>query len=170
MHRVRLPLILLVPLSALALALGPASARPATTGIALTGTTGPGFTISLKDANGTLVSNLAAGDYTITMTTETVPPGYITYGEIAKTLVAKADDPMRIAFDVRAIRSISGRTNRGVTEVRLEPLGRVAKTDADGNFVFRSLPAGTFTLVAKDSKATVTLPATPLTLTNVTLE
>ena len=79
MHRVRLPLILLVPLSALALALGPASARPATTGIALTGTTGPGFTISLKDANGTLVSNLAAGDYTITIHNQSDPSTGVTH-------------------------------------------------------------------------------------------
>jgi hypothetical protein len=76
-QRVRLPLILLVLLSALAL--GPGAARPAATGIALTGSVGPGFSISLRDANGNLVSNLAAGDYTITIQNLSDPSTGVTH-------------------------------------------------------------------------------------------
>ena len=45
----------------------PGSARPAATATALTGTVGPGFTISLKDSSGAAVSHLDPGDYTITV-------------------------------------------------------------------------------------------------------
>jgi plastocyanin len=56
-----------------ALALGPASARPAATGIALTGTVGPGYTITLKDATGNGVSHLDPGAYTITIHNQSDP-------------------------------------------------------------------------------------------------
>jgi plastocyanin len=58
------PLALLLAIAAV---LVPGSARPAATATALTGTVGPGFTISLKDSSGTAVSQLDPGDYTITV-------------------------------------------------------------------------------------------------------
>lgn len=65
MHRFRLPLILLVLLAALAFA--PGAARPSATAIELSGSVGPGFTISLKDANGNGVTHLDPGAYHITI-------------------------------------------------------------------------------------------------------
>jgi plastocyanin len=56
-----------VLLLAIAAVLVPGSARPAATGTPLTGTVGPGFSISLKDASGTAVSHLDPGAYTITV-------------------------------------------------------------------------------------------------------
>lgn len=58
------PLVLLLAIAAV---LVPGSARPAATATALTGSVGPGFTISLKDASGTGVSHLDPGAYTITV-------------------------------------------------------------------------------------------------------
>ena len=58
------PFVLLLAIAAV---LVPGSARPAATATALTGSVGPGFTISLKDASGTAVSHLDPGDYTITV-------------------------------------------------------------------------------------------------------
>jgi hypothetical protein len=58
------PLVLLLALAAVFV---PGSARPAATATALTGSVGPGFTISLKDASGAGVSHLDPGDYTITV-------------------------------------------------------------------------------------------------------
>jgi hypothetical protein len=58
------PLVLLLALAAVLL---PGSARPAATATALTGTVGPGFSISLRDANGRGVTQLDPGDYTITV-------------------------------------------------------------------------------------------------------
>jgi hypothetical protein len=57
----------LIALLALAAVLVPGSARPAATATALTGTVGPAFSISLKDASGTRVTQLDPGDYTITV-------------------------------------------------------------------------------------------------------
>jgi hypothetical protein len=70
-HRFRLPLLLLVLLSALAFA--PGAARPSATAIELTASTGPAFNISLKDANGAGVTHLDAGDYTITIHNQSDP-------------------------------------------------------------------------------------------------
>ena len=66
MRRLRIPLVLL---SVLATAFVPGSARPAATATPLVATVGAGdsFSISLKDANGTKVTSLAPGDYTITV-------------------------------------------------------------------------------------------------------
>jgi plastocyanin len=58
------PLVLLLAVAAVFV---PGSARPASKATALTGTVGPGFTISLKDASGAGVSQLDPGDYTITV-------------------------------------------------------------------------------------------------------
>ena len=58
-----LPVSLSMIVAALAVAgSGRAAASPTT----LRGTVGPGFTISLKTTNGTLVKKLKAGRYTIT--------------------------------------------------------------------------------------------------------
>ena len=64
MIRISLPLVLLLTLAAV---LVPGSARPASKATALTGSVGPGFSISLKDANGNGVTRLAPGAYTITV-------------------------------------------------------------------------------------------------------
>ena len=42
-------------------------------------------------------------------------------------------------------------------------------TDGAGNFVFRSLPAGTFTLLAGNATSSVTLPPEPVSLRGVVL-
>lgn len=66
MQKGRLAIVVVV--LALATVLVAGSARPATRATALTGTVGPGFSISLKDANGKPVNQLDPGDYTITVT------------------------------------------------------------------------------------------------------
>ena len=58
--------LLLLPL-VLAAVLVPGSANSAAKGIALTATVGPGFSIRLVDANGGVVRQLDAGDYSITV-------------------------------------------------------------------------------------------------------
>jgi plastocyanin len=58
--------LLLLPL-VLAAVVVPGSANSAAKGIALTATVGPGFTIRLVDANGSVVRQLDAGDYSITI-------------------------------------------------------------------------------------------------------
>jgi cell division septation protein DedD len=71
---------------------------------------------------------------------------------------------------VVALRSVAG-TIAGASEVMIDVLNRRAEVDASGNFVFRSLPAGHFTLTAKVGGRVVThdvtLPAEPATLRDV---
>jgi hypothetical protein len=65
-RHIRMSLVmLLVGLAAAVLV--PASARPQSASNELTGAVGPGFTISLRDANGNLVSHLDPGAYHITI-------------------------------------------------------------------------------------------------------
>lgn len=56
--------LLAAVLAALAVSL-PSAATGSSQATTLTGTVGPGFTITLRNADGTLVSNLAPGEYTI---------------------------------------------------------------------------------------------------------
>ena len=65
MHHIRLPLLLLALLSALAFA--PGAARPSSIATELNGSVGPGFRITLTDANGITVSHLDPGAYHITI-------------------------------------------------------------------------------------------------------
>jgi cell division septation protein DedD len=66
------------------------------------------------------------------------------------------------------LRSIAGTVDGGAAEIRIEPLGRMITSDAAGNFVFRSLPPGTFTITAQRggrvASRTVTVPADPAVL------
>jgi cell division protein FtsN len=84
----------------------------------------------------------------------------------------EADRPETASFTVQALRSVAGRAP-GASEVQIESLGRKAGVDAAGNFVFRSMPSGTFTITARSAgrvmSRTVTLPAEPATIRDVVL-
>ena len=56
--------------------------------------------------------------------------------------------PKTANFAVTAIRSISGKLS-GRGEVEVVELHRRVDTDAEGNFLLRAMPAGTFTLVGR---------------------
>jgi hypothetical protein len=75
----------------------------------------------------------------------------------------------RVTFVVRALRSIAGKAD-GSTKVPIEPLGRTVTSDASGNFVFRSLPAGTFTVTANGYSRTVNLPAERVMVNDCSVE
>ena len=80
--------------------------------------------------------------------------------------------PRAASFAVTAIRSISGRLP-GRGEVEVVELNRRVVTDADGNFLLRSMPAGTFTLVGRTASGTatakVTLSREPVSLKDVVI-
>jgi hypothetical protein len=130
-----------------------------TSGVQLSATT---------DSNGEFAIAVPPGHYTLGLALESLPSGYSLAGEEKLAVDAVADAPRHAAFDVRALRSIAG-TAFGAAEVRIEPLGRTAVTDAAGNFVFRSLPAGNFTLLAGNATSSVTLPPEPVSLRGVVL-
>ena len=125
------------------------------------------------DSEGSFVLPTPAGEYTLALATESLPPGYVSSDETMQTLRLEADQPQTTAFHVHALRSISGTTGTANAEVELQPLGKKTTADANGNYAFRSLPAGTFTIVARGERGSatrsVTLPAEPATLRAIDL-
>jgi len=117
------------------------------------------------DSEGGFVVAGPAGEYTIDLAAESLPAGY-TIKEKTRVVNAPADVPKTIAFEVEALRSIAGTVDGGPAEVRIEPLGRTVMSDAAGNYVFRSLPAGTFTITARRgdrvASRSVTVPVEPI--------
>jgi cell division septation protein DedD len=119
------------------------------------------------DSEGGFVLAGPAGEYTIDLAAESLPPGY-TIKEKSKRVNAPADQPRNVAFEVEALRSVTGKVEGGPAEIRIEPLGRTVTSDAAGNFVFRSLPPGTFTITARRGERiasrAITVPAEPAML------
>jgi hypothetical protein len=119
------------------------------------------------DTEGSFVLAGPAGEYTLDLAAESLPAGY-TMKESSRVVNASADQPVNVAFEVEALRSIAGTVHGGPAEVRIDPLGLTATSDAAGNFVFRSLPPGTFTISARRdgrmASKIVTVPAEPAVL------
>ncbi len=115
---------------------------------------------------------LPPGTFRIALAADSLPAGYTIEGQNERTLALEADRPQTISFAVTAVRSVAGRAV-GAAEVRIERLGRTAKVDGEGNFVFRSMPAGNFTITARRAgrvvAQTVTLSAEPMMLRGVVL-
>jgi Sporulation related domain. len=125
--------------------------------------------VATTDSDGAFSLSAPAGAYRVVLVPETLPADYS--AEEADHIVRlEADRPQVVSFVVTALRGISG-TVAGAREVTIEPLGRREATDATGNFAFRSLPAGHFTLTANVGGRVVTreltLPAEPVKLRNV---
>jgi len=121
------------------------------------------------DSNGQFTLAVPAGTYRVALVPETLPADYSTE-EKERNVTLVADVPQTMSFGVTALRSVAG-TVSGASEVTIESLDRRAAVDASGNFVFRSLPAGHFTLAAKIGNRLithdVTMPAEPVTLRDV---
>jgi cell division septation protein DedD len=120
------------------------------------------------DSEGGFVIAGPAGEYTVDLALESLPAGYTIKGTNTRVVNAPPDQPLNVAFEVEALRSIAGTVDGGPAEIRIEPLGLTVTSDATGNFVFRSLPPGTFTITARRgglvASSTVTVPAEPVVL------
>jgi hypothetical protein len=127
---------------------------------------------------------LPAGDYTVTTLPESYPPGYSLQSLAPQHVTLNAGQPARVPFSVKALRSISGRVVvydkttlqtvplAGVM-VRLKELELEVPTAENGAYIFRSLPAGTYTVEVEHRGAVairaVTLPAEPANVRDVEL-
>jgi hypothetical protein len=143
-------------------------------GVVLSAAAVGGVAISTRsDAEGRFVFIVPAGVFRIGLEASSLPAAYEMPGELDREVAVEIDRPARIAFELQARRSIAGRAV-GASEVRIESLGRTAPVDASGNFLFRAMPAGTFTLTAtirgRIVSRTVTLPPQPAMLDDVLLE
>jgi hypothetical protein len=135
------------------------------------------------DSEGTFrVEGLSPGEYDVGLDTDSVPPGYAFSDLETQRITVEASVSAHISFTVRAIRNISGRVIMddrvsqqeiavpGVT-VLLQELSRSTVADANGFYLIRDLPAGTYNLIViyeeRESKRQVTLPVTPAFLKNI---
>jgi cell division septation protein DedD len=131
-----------------------------------------------------VVEGLAPGDYDVTIDAASVPAGYPVDNLAAQRVRVEKAEPGRARFVLRPYRSVAGRARvfdrisgqyialAGAT-VELLPLGQKSVTDARGQYAFRNLPAGRFTIVAKqagrENSAAVSLPEGPAIVKDVEL-
>jgi hypothetical protein len=125
-----------------------------------------------SDAQGRFVLAVPPGTFRVELTAESLPAGYSITAQRERNVTVETDQPQSVSFEVHAFRSVAGRA-AGASEVQIESLGRTAPVDAEGNFVFRSLPSGTFTITARIGGRTVsrdvTVPTEPAMMRDVDL-
>jgi hypothetical protein len=127
--------------------------------------------------DGTFVAEgLAAGDYDVTIEAGSVPVGYPVDTLAPERVRVEQTAPGRVRFVLRPYRSVGGRArlfNRETGQyvalarasVELQPLRRQSVTDANGQYAFRDVPPGKYTIVAKhdgrEHLAAVSVPDGP---------
>lgn len=141
-----------------------------------------GQNVTVSDDGTFTLPGVQPGTYTLRVSPDSLPPGYDLSGMQPAAVRVEPDAPAPVELKVRALRSISGTVTlydarRGVLmpasgmDVEIPQLGRVSRTDAQGAFGFRNLPAGTFDVQIAGGDGTqrrsVTLSAQPDTVTDV---
>jgi hypothetical protein len=123
-------------------------------------------------------ADLPDGIYSLTTVAESYPAGYGIQDLAEQTTEVKAGTPARAQFSVRAARSVAGlvsyydaRTARTVPlegmPVRIPELGLETRTDKNGRYGFRRLPAGKFSVTVESHVQEVELPPAPTNLRNI---
>lgn len=128
---------------------------------------------------------LESGAYTITTEAATYPAGYALENLEPQQTTVEIGNPEKIEITVKAIRAISGKVTAydntllkpvplaGVV-VRLKELSLETKTGSNGAYVFRDLPAGSYTVAItygeRETTRKITVPVGPATLRDVDLD
>ena len=128
---------------------------------------------------------LEPGEYVVTTQADSYPSGYALQNLQPKQVTVELSRPERVEISVRAIRAIAGKVTvydktllktvplADVT-VRLKELGVETRTGSNGVYVFRNLPAGTYTLTAsygeKEVTRQVVIPAGPASMRDIDLD
>ncbi|HKW76565.1 MAG TPA: carboxypeptidase regulatory-like domain-containing protein, partial [Terriglobales bacterium] len=127
---------------------------------------------------------LPAGTYTVTTVPESYPAGYSLQALEQQQAVVDPGQPASVKFSAKAMRSISGKVlvydNQALktvpfpgATVHLKELSLEAKTGENGAFIFRSLPAGTYTIVVehqgKEITRQIVLPTGPANIRDIEL-
>jgi len=141
-------------------------------------------TARTADDGSFVIEGLAAGDYDVSIDAASVPAGYPLDGVATQRVRVEETEPGRARFVLRPYRSVAGRARvfdrtrgqyvalAGAT-VALLPVGQTSVTDSQGRYAFRNLPAGHYTIVAKEdgveNSAAVNLPEGPAIVKDVEL-
>jgi hypothetical protein len=128
---------------------------------------------------------LEPGTYTVSMQPATFPPGYALQNLEARKVRVEAGKPEKAEIVVKAIRAVSGKVTAfdktrlkpvpvADVLVRIKELSLEAHTGGNGAYVFRNLPAGTFTLAViygqREITRQVVVPAGPASLHDLDLD
>jgi len=146
-------------------------------GVEISVSQGPHRARAQTDSKGDFqVEGLSNGDYEVKLDADSVPPGYSFAGLETERASVNPSVPGRSSFTLKAIRNVTGRitiydrvSQQEIpvpkTAVRIRELSLESITGQDGTYLFRNLPAGSYSLVVvyqgKESKRTVTLPDAP---------
>lgn len=107
------------------------------------------------------------GEWRVAIDRDSLPSVY-TLSEDNHVIALDRGAPNTVNFSVTALRSIAGHvTSPG--EVEIVELGRRVTTDAEGNFLFRSMPAGTFTVRSGNASSRIALSKEPINVKDVVL-
>lgn len=125
---------------------------------------------------------VAQGHYTVAASADSFPTGYDLSSLSPVDVDINANAPQPLHLTVRALRSVAGTVTSfdarrsklvpapGIT-VSIPQLGVVAKTDGNGVYLLRNLPAGTYTLEAGSGASVqrreITLPPDPTTMIGI---
>jgi len=128
---------------------------------------------------------VAAGTYSISTVAASYPQGYSLQNLQTVQAAVAPGSPSRVEMTVKAVRVISGKISvydraaskpvplAGVS-VLLKELSLETKTGADGAYLFRNLPAGTYTVSVtwsgKETTRTVVMPADPANLREIDID
>lgn len=113
------------------------------------------------DSDGRFAFSGPPGEWTVTVAAESLPAGYSAASTAPQQVSLDRSAPGAVAFVVRALRSMAVTGLQPRQQIRIEELNRSVQADAQGRAAFRSLPAGTLTLVAGGRRRAVTLHASP---------
>lgn len=122
------------------------------------------------------LEGLSSGEYEVKVDADSVPPGYSVADLQSRLVPVDPSAPTHSTFLLKVVRNISGRvviydrtSGREIpvanNPVLLRELGRTSTTDANGIYLFRDLPAGSYTLTVTyqeiDATTEVILPNGP---------
>jgi hypothetical protein len=129
-----------------------------------------------------VLDGVPPGKYLVTASPDSFPDGYDLASFTPVSVTVAANAPWPVSMSARALRSITGSVMTfdaakqrlvaaaGV-DVTIPKLGLTVKTDENGAYALRDLPAGSYTVQVDgggpDERRTVTMPADPTNLTGI---
>jgi hypothetical protein len=127
------------------------------------------------------VNDLDAGQYTVTIDPDSLPPSYAVDKLEPKPVSTQAGEPGRADFNIRALRSISGQISCAGASLdiekltlRIESRPSPVSIDNKGRFRAADLQAGLLLLVATyrgaELRRTVEVPMEPATVSGVAID
>jgi hypothetical protein len=117
----------------------------------------------------------APGEYEAAIATESLPAGVTFDRANVRRIALQRAAPVETSFVVQINRSVGGRVEgaRAGDSVTIPSLGRTALVDREGRFLFRSLPPGDMTIVARAAGRTISrnilVPQSPVSIRDTDL-